>query len=98
MIEIDHIRAAGAEMFVLVSLWSHENLVVKFQNCGSCDSVNCFAGAHETARWSHSVVGGSSVRMGIRHGENTAHGHPIFLVFLCKMMRANCDVSSFSFA
>ena len=34
MIEIDYIRAAGAEMFVLVSVGSHENLAVKFQNCG----------------------------------------------------------------
>ena len=41
MIEIDHIRAAGAEMFVLVSVGRHSNLVVKFQNCGSGDSVNC---------------------------------------------------------
>ena len=35
MIEIDHIRAAGAEMFGLVSVGRHENLAVKL------DSVNC---------------------------------------------------------
>ena len=96
MIEIDHIRAAGAEMFVLVSVGSNENLAVQFQNWGSGDSINCL---QEPMRPRDGVT---TSRAGLLRGwdsplRNTAvqRGHPFFVCFLCEMMRANCDVSSF---
>ena len=97
MIEIDHIRAAGAEMFVLVSVGSHENLAVKFQNCGSGDSVNCL---QERMRPRDGVTarrGRVFCADGDSPRRNTAvqRGHPIFGFFLCEMMRASCDVSIF---